>query len=360
VTIEITNRSLLVIGHSYIGDALMTTPFIQSLLQAKPKRLDVLAGAPGIEVYARIPGITGAEVRGRRPDDKAPEAQRGGSALAKRLRQAGYDAVFVLKDDLAAAITAWRARIPRRIGFAGEGAGIFLTRAVQKKNAAAHGAARYFALLGQEAPAELYGIFHVSPEEKARARALIAALPQPVIAFAPSTTRAEKDWPLPHCRAFLAMARDAGISVALLGGEQDTPRHDIICRPNIAAEHSEKNNQTKNALSKKGSLLDLTARTSLGETAALIQALPLIVCADSGPMHLAAAVGTQIIALFGQTDPARSGPARNDAVILRSSLPCSPCLKKHCGLNAPCMLSIEACAVFEHVQKVLNQGCRHA
>ena len=346
-THKFKGQSLLVIGHAYIGDALMTLPFIAALIKANPQKLTVLAPSPGLAIYARLPGVTNAEERG-------PTA-----SPIKRLRLAGYDTALVLKDDFASALLAWRARIPKRIGFAGEGARLLLTEAVTKKNAALHGAMRYFALLGKDLPeafAEFHTLFPTSPAERKRAAAILASLPEPVIAFAPTTTRAEKDWPLKRCHAFLRQTLGAGISVVLLGGEKDILRHQDICTWQTADGEP---------ASKRGTLLDLSGQTTLGETAALLADIPLLVCCDSGPMHLAAAMGTHIIALFGQSDPERSGPLPwhpdgVQPVIVRSALSCAPCLRKRCGENAACMQSIEERIVFEYVYTFLKRGRRYA
>src|SRR5207245_6280525 len=76
--------------------------------------------------------------------------------------------------------------------------------------------------------------------------------------------------------------------------------------------------------------IDLMGQTTLKELIALLRRTRLLITNDSGPMHLAAAVGTPVIALFGPTDPARTGPYGTGHTVLRSGVPCSPCFSRRC------------------------------
>lgn len=97
---------------------------------------------------------------------------------------------------------------------------------------------------------------------------------------------------------------------------------------------------------------NLGGKTSLKELAALYRRAALVVTTDSGPMHLAAAVGTPVIALFGPTDPSRTGPYGPGHRIVRKGLPCSPCFRKECS-NPRCMMEISVEEVFSTVKEML-------
>jgi len=79
-----------------------------------------------------------------------------------------------------------------------------------------------------------------------------------------------------------------------------------------------------------GRLLDLAGRTGLKQVAALLSLADLLVSTDTGVMHLAAALGTPVVALFGPTDPARTGPYGHGHMVLRLGLECSPCFDRNC------------------------------
>jgi ADP-heptose:LPS heptosyltransferase len=92
-----------------------------------------------------------------------------------------------------------------------------------------------------------------------------------------------------------------------------------------------------------GKVIDLAGRTTLPELASVIDAATAVVTCDTGPMHLAVALGKKVVALFGPSDPRRTGPYRGRVV--RSRLPCAPCNRRHC--SAPdCMREIGAEEVF--------------
>jgi len=90
--------------------------------------------------------------------------------------------------------------------------------------------------------------------------------------------------------------------------------------------------------------------------AALYERANLVITIDSGPMHLAAAMGTPVVALFGPTAPWRTGPFGPEHTVLRVELACSPCLKRQCRYNHECMEQLTVDQVVEAAQKVLNRN----
>jgi ADP-heptose:LPS heptosyltransferase len=99
----------------------------------------------------------------------------------------------------------------------------------------------------------------------------------------------------------------------------------------------------------------LCGQTSLPEMIEWLRRCELMVTNDTGPMHAAAALGKPLVALFGPTEPRRTGPYGHLESVLRLDLPCSPCLKSHCVYEKPneCLKAISPAMVFERVQKQL-------
>lgn len=118
---------------------------------------------------------------------------------------------------------------------------------------------------------------------------------------------------------------------------------------------SEKRSIEKIIALMKSEAVNLGGKTSLPELAYLYKKAQLVITTDSGPMHLAAAVRTPVIALFGPTDPQRTGPYGKDHTIIRTELPCSPCFLKHCRTKK-CMLEISPEQVFSVVEERLKGG----
>jgi heptosyltransferase-2 len=99
--------------------------------------------------------------------------------------------------------------------------------------------------------------------------------------------------------------------------------------------------------------IDLTGKTRLLQLAALLERCRLLVTNDTGTMHVATAVGTSVIALFGSTDPSVTGPWGDGHVVVRKDVPCSPCLKRICPTDHQCMELITVDEVLKECGKYL-------
>ena len=114
--------------------------------------------------------------------------------------------------------------------------------------------------------------------------------------------------------------------------------------------------QLMSSLTGKKSLHNLVAKTSLVDLVTLIKYAKLCIGPDSGPGHIAAAVETPYISLFGPTPPERVAPYNNESLVVRSDIGCMPCYRKRCpGLNRLCMRLISSTQVMETVNKVLSK-----
>lgn len=150
-----------------------------------------------------------------------------------------------------------------------------------------------------------------------------------------------KRWPIEYFAelARLLAGRYPEHRFAILGGAEDRPLGATIAR--LAPEQC----------------LDLTGRLSLPEMIEWIRLCELMVTNDTGPMHVAAALGKRIVALFGPTDPRRTGPYGQLKRVLRLELPCSPCLKSHCAYFQPfeCLRGLKPAAVLQAVETQLSR-----
>jgi ADP-heptose:LPS heptosyltransferase len=99
--------------------------------------------------------------------------------------------------------------------------------------------------------------------------------------------------------------------------------------------------------------IDLTGKTRLLQLAALLERCRLLVTNDTGTMHIAPAVGTSVVALFGSTDPSVTGPWGDGHVVVRKDVPCSPCLKRVCPTDHQCMKLITVDEVLKECEKYL-------
>lgn len=315
----VTGKRVLIIGHSRLGDALMTAPLINRLHKLKPKLLAATACGAGLQAYRHLPEIQQA-------------FKFGGKQSVKAVRELRFDTVFVLKDDFRSARTARRMRIPVRIGFRAEGGGRYLTRRIRRPGC--HGALRHLFLLPHPAAGVLPPVFNIHETELFRARTLTGKYP-PQVLLCPGTTRPEKEWPLTHWLELIRLLQQRGIRCGLAG-------------------YGPEEQQFNRALAEKSGAIDYTGLTTVGSLAALMTLCPTVVSCDNGPMHLAALLpNTTLIALFGQTDPELSGPRSRRQTVIRSAAACSPCRNRRCGRAPLCMQQIPpdrvAAAVFDSI-----------
>ncbi|HTI15553.1 MAG TPA: lipopolysaccharide heptosyltransferase II [Dictyobacter sp.] len=168
---------------------------------------------------------------------------------------------------------------------------------------------------------------------------------QPLIACHVSATNGQsKRWPIPYWARLLdRLIREDHYNVVLTGAPADLPLiEDILHRM-------------------KETPVNLAARTSLIQLAALLQRADLVLTGDSGPMHIAAAVGTALIAIHGPTDPAMSGPVSPHATVLRDTIWCSPCYKARGAaadcrfFTTQCMKNISPEQVYQVIQQKLQR-----
>ncbi|MCX6927856.1 MAG: glycosyltransferase family 9 protein [Verrucomicrobia bacterium] len=159
------------------------------------------------------------------------------------------------------------------------------------------------------------------------------------IALQPGARWPNKRWPVESYADLVRLLAPecSGFRFAILGGEEDRALGEVIARADPAR------------------CLDLTGLLSLPEMVEWIRQSELMVTNDTGPMHVAAALGRPVVALLGPTEPRRTGPYRQLDHVLQLNLPCVPCFKSHCVYTKPfeCLRAIPPSAVFNAVQKRL-------
>jgi heptosyltransferase-1 len=158
---------------------------------------------------------------------------------------------------------------------------------------------------------------------------------QPQAVLHPGARWSTKLWPTDHwARLAEWLVRDKGFQVVITGspGDRDLTA-EIVAQAGVP-------------------LINLAGRTSLVELAALLQQARLAVTTDTGPMHLAAALGTPVVALFGPTAPWRTGPFGEGHEVVRLALPCSPCFRRQCP-EPRCLTELSVAGAQEAVEKIL-------
>jgi len=262
----------------------------------------------------------------------------------KELRSESYDAVVDLQGLLKSAIVVASSRSKSKIGFRGgkEAAAAWVLNQPQPAyDPDRHALSRYLDLLGPlgfSRPAEPRFGLAPAPEHLARAGELLAGAGSdgPLVICHPRALWDSKLWPVEHWRDLVDRLLAAGCRVAVSGGPGD----------------GEVTGAIVSSLAEKPGLVDLTGVTDLKTLAALLTLAKLVICTDTGVMHLAAAMGTRVLALFGPTAPWRTGPWGDNHVVMRLGLECSPCFQRQCG-QARCLSALSPLGVFNQAQGML-------
>lgn len=344
-------RRVLVRAPNWIGDAVMCEPALRGLRSLFPQAdVTLLAKGAVAELFAGYPGLNQVLVY----DDKGPHAGLVGKwALAGMLRQHGFDLAVLFQNAFEAAFITWLAGIPRRYGYLTDGRAIFLTDpvAVPGPSSYTHQVEYYWNLLK---PLGLSGApsspqLIVSPEEARKMdERLVASGVAPsdlVIGINPgSTYGSAKRW-LPDRFADVARRLTEYISeaermttvVVILGAKGEES-----LGAGIAAHL-----QVRSVV--------LSGTTTIRELMAVTKRCRLLVTNDTGPMHIAAACGVPVVAVFGPTDWRTTGPYGQGQAIVREPVDCAPCLLRECPIDHRCMTRVPVDRVYDSAVKQLDR-----
>ena len=309
-------RRILLLRLERIGDLLMTLGAIAAVRRHAPDAELHLAVGHWNEALARlIPGIT--RVHAIDAPWLAREPVAGAARTMARtllsLRRLRFDAGVNFEPDVRSNLILALSGSARRVGHASGGGGALLTH-VAPHDPRQHTETNALGVVERllDHPPEVSAadrVLHVPLEARARAQALLPAT-GPLIGVHASGGRDIKQWDparFASVAAELAARQQAAILVTGARGDEA-----IVAR-------------VKAAMPPAVRVIDLVGRLDLVELAAVLKRLALLITGDTGPMHLAAAVGTPVVAVFGPSDPLRYAPKATRVRIVRVDLPCSPC-----------------------------------
>ena len=324
----------LIVQTSFIGDTVLTTPLIAEL--ARRGTVDAVVTPRSAPLLANNASLANVVVYDKRGQDRG---LRGFVRLVRHLRGHRYSAAYLAQGSMRSAALVAAAGIPRRVGFeTSAGKRLYTTRVPYFENE--HHAARLLRLSGSEPePWTVRPRLYPGDPERAAVDALlddVASTNEPLIAFAPGSVWATKRWPY---YAELAQLLEARIAVVGAGSDRE-----------LAARIVQ---------SAGGRAFDATGKLSLLASAELIARSRALVTNDSAPLHLASAMGTPTIAIFGPTVPEFGfGPLAPRSIVLgMTSLACRPC-DRHGPNRCPlghwrCMREITPRTVAAAVEEIL-------
>jgi lipopolysaccharide heptosyltransferase II len=322
---------LLIRAPNWLGDAVMALPALAA----------IRAALPGTHIAVAAIGSVAPifyETTAASPNQVLTISDR--SSEVKAIGEEAFDAVLLLPNSFRSAWNARRAAIRERWGFATSFRGFLLTRRVAVPRRRLHQSAYYLALvrgLGFDA-AESIPRMTVRPETAARASELLAksgvAPSATLVGFAPGAAYGHaKRWPPARVAEVVTrVSRERGAVSVLVGAHADR----------------DAGREIESSLPVGVSVVNLIGRTDLRQLAGVLARCSAFVSNDSGAMHLAAAVGVPVTAIFGPTDERVTAPLGDHDVILREVF-CRPCMLRDCPIDHRCMKRITSDEVFETV-----------
>jgi len=322
--------NILIVKTSAIGDVIHTLPSLWSLRLQFPEAhitwlveesaADLVIGHPALNRVLVVPRKTWLN------DLHAGRISRALSGLTqfiRQLRDTHYDLVIDFQGLLKSAIWVLLARGTRKIGFGrgmehAEYSYLVLNERIPAVDMNRHAIDRSLLLLNAIGvpTGDIRYTLPVTAQHESEAAALLQACgvraEDRIVAINPMARWPTKLWEPQFFATLADRLEGEGICVVFTGVDQDGPALDEIGRFMTCRQRR------------------LDGKTSLNTLAALYRRAQVVVTTDSGPMHLAAALGTPVVALFGPTAPWRTGPYGPNHVVLRAGLTCSPCFKKQC------------------------------
>jgi heptosyltransferase-2 len=349
---------LLVRGTNWIGDAVMSTPALERLRSSFPQaRLALLATPRTAGLFDSSPLVDEVIEYRRREEGLGAFFQ-----TARLLRERRFDLAVLFQNAFEAALLAWCCRVPLRIGFAGQGRGALLTHRLRRgpQHRHRHQVHDYLEIVAEcervclgrnlESPISnpLPSLVASPPQKLAAARLLqnlgINSSSRPLVALnAGATNSRAKCWPADRFAALADQLMDMlDARIVLIG----------------AASERDSAGQVVRQMKRRGAI-NLAGRTSLAELIGLLDACDLLVSNDTGPAHIAAALGRPTLTIFGPTNEFETAPTGRRAELIRAAgIECARCMRRDCPIDHRCMTRIAPQEVFEKALSLMRRGER--
>jgi len=321
-------RKILVRATNWVGDAVMSLPALRALRERFPQAEIVILAKPWVaDLYHREPFCD-------RMIPYTPQTLPHKWAAGRALAKEGFDCAILFQNAFEAALVAFAARIPERIGYARDGRGMLLTKAVavpRPGEIPPHERFYYLELLHRA------GILESLPDsdriqldcapaarEAGQASFRDMGFAGDVIGMSPGAAYGSaKQWIPEHfAAAATRLARETGASVAIFGSRAEH----ALCAGIAAAINAPVKN--------------LAGETTLAQYIDLAAACRIYLTNDSGGMHIASALGVPTVSIFGATNEVTTGPTGPLARVVREPVECSPCMKRECPIDHRCMTRV--------------------
>lgn len=326
---------------NWIGDSVLSLPVIHDLKRSLSETQIWIATHERVQdLFSSLDFIEG--IISIKDSNDLRSLRKG----AQKLKEHHFDIGLLLTNSFSSALLFFLAKIPQRWGYALDGRRILLTKSTPIKNEGKifHQVQFYQNLLSglgiKTHPPEFN--LHVNEEDKRQVKNIFTAqkidmnklliLINPGAFYGPA-----KRWPASnYAKAASLLQERYDAEVLIIGSPDERELAETVASSMKKQPHI------------------LTGKTTLRQLAALISYAALLVTNDSGPMHIANALRTPVVALFGPTDPKITGPYQKPSVVLKKNAPCWPCTYRECPYDHRCLVKIEPEEVYQACQNILR------
>lgn len=349
-------QRLLIRGTNWVGDAVMSVPAMREIRRLFPRSQITLLVRPWVkDVYSNVDFVDQVieqDSNGRH------RGWRGLEQLASELRLRNFELTILLPNSFGAALTAWRAGIPQRLGYARDGRSPLLTHPskIDPDVKKVHQVHYYLGILSgagllpgrlwedpsyrpsvavgiraadREAARRILGEKNIGPGER-----LIGVSPG-------ASYGGAKRWLVERFASVAdKLAETHGATILIFGAANEIP---------IARELAKQMKHTPAILA---------GQTTLGELMGLLKKCSLLITNDSGAMHLAAALATPQLAIFGSTSEIATAPMSAQAHVIKHPVECSPCFLRECPIDFRCMTRVSVDQVYSAAETILRDSSR--
>ena len=337
------NFKILIIKFSALGDVILSTKAIKAIREKFPRnyKITVLVSEECKDVLLSCPYIDELLVCDFKNKDKGA---RGFLRLARNLRKKNFDITIDLQNNRKSHLLSGLSLAIERYGYDNKKFGFLLNHRIKNEKLPIDPISHQFKILkmlGIDLDRRSLELWFTAADKSYIEEFLNsewASANQKFVGVNISASQRwrTKNWPLEHTAKLCEALSARDIRVVITGTEKDLSEANTLM------------NKAKNAR-----IINACARTSTNQLACLIKKCSVYISSDSAPLHIASAVGTPFIALFGPTDFRRHLPPAKEYVVLKKDLPCSPCYKSKCKANK-CMKLIKPEEVLEAIDKLLK------
>ncbi|MEM7828151.1 MAG: lipopolysaccharide heptosyltransferase II [Candidatus Aenigmatarchaeota archaeon] len=344
-------RKILIRVPNWIGDAVMSLPAISAIKKGFKNSEVCILGKPWVApIYFNNPMID--RIIEYRSGD-LHKGLIGKVRLINQIKRERFEIAILFQNAIEAAILAFLARIPIRVGYNTDLRGPLLTHSVKRPwKRKIHHTEYYLEMIRSSGLVKDvlndYPNIFISSEEKRWAREFLISngflMDKPIVGINPGASYgpAKRWFPERFATVGNELSKLFDASVILFGSSEDVK----ICR------------EISSMLT--GRFLDLSGKTTLRHLISIISQCSVFITNDTGPMHIAAAIGVPVVAIFGSTDPDLTGPVGKYVSIIRKKMDCSPCFRRTCYRNFECMDSIKVPDVINGATYFLKNYSQHS